>query len=118
MSDGRDREEWLERITEPGPRFEPDYEALKGDPDFEVSEVDVSPRVDPKETQHVVDQIIEKLGGKSRLEIESTPRVQASGVGTSTCCGSRLVWVHSHYQCAACGRVEHGCCDGAPTDGG
>lgn len=30
-------------------------------------------------------------------------------------CGSReKVWVHSHYQCAKCGRVLSSCCEGEP----
>ena len=30
-------------------------------------------------------------------------------------CGSNeVIWVHSHYQCAKCGRILHSCCEGEP----
>lgn len=95
MISGNDREEWLNRITEPGPRLEPDYDSLKDEEGVNVVEVDVS-----------------------RFEPRVFKRIVASGEPmASTCCRARLVFVHSHYQCERCGRVEHGCCDGAPTDG-
>jgi len=46
----------------------------------------------------------------------SDDKIYASGIARSTCCNVPLLYVHSHYQCSRCHRVEVGCCDGAPTD--
>lgn len=41
------------------------------------------------------------------------PAKEEAGTVAVCPCGSReKVWVHSHFQCARCGRVLSSCCEG------
>lgn len=107
MISGADREEWLNRITEPE---QPTECHLCG------SSLLVSPGGAPGEEG---EPILLKPHECLVCQVPSPQPQTTKASGTpisSTCCHAGLVFVHSHYQCERCGRVEHGCCDGAPTD--